>query len=463
MVDARFRHTRGAFVSELTHGRSGGWLLIASALGLLISLAVIAPQANAEHGEPELVGGNAGIIVLSTGPDTSVGGDNWIRYYDEAVLDALADGESLNVDDSWTKDQPLTATRCGVETDNTILEISQTGGAQGVGLVSNGLGARDKRNCSTDGGQVGPDESLTFQVSLEIGGNTDFWISEAEIDVEGKHNAKLGVSLDGVAVDDVPLKDSNDNGPDSGIGDNDIAPIDGYFQRITLTATNSSKATVSIEGGGDGDLEDSPLRDSYGVNQSVFRVWQGEIYDHGDLDCVGEDSTSGPTAPVDEEGPALVIHLTRGDNRIYEGKPNQECVPVAYTFRIEDDSVFFDADLTGQENARFLIRIEWDPASPEVDPFNSPDRSVNFFPEGRTDGYDQVEPCTGLESEGPAPTDVDPDKNDIYGHPTGAAGGTYGADEIVPWCLAGEQLVLLGDGTWQQIQWYDGAGDPHWR
>jgi hypothetical protein len=33
----------------------------------------------------------------------------------------------------------------------------------------------------------------------------------------------------------------------------------------------------------------------------------------------------------------------------------------------------------------------------------------------------------------------------------------------VPWCLAGEKLVLLETGEWQQIQWYDGAGDPRWR
>jgi hypothetical protein len=33
----------------------------------------------------------------------------------------------------------------------------------------------------------------------------------------------------------------------------------------------------------------------------------------------------------------------------------------------------------------------------------------------------------------------------------------------VPWCLAGERLVLLDTDEWQQIQWYDGAGDPKFR
>jgi hypothetical protein len=47
---------------------------------------------------------------------------------------------------------------------------------------------------------------------------------------------------------------------------------------------------------------------------------------------------------------------------------------------------------------------------------------------------------------------LDPDPDDIFIHPAG-----------VPWCLAGQQQVLLDDGTWRQIQWYDGGIDPNWR
>ena len=72
--------------------------------------------------------------------------------------------------------------------------------------------------------------------------------------------------------------------------------------------------------------------------------------------------------------------------------------------------------------------------------------------------YVPVVKCVSLLVEGPD-MNPDPDPNDEYEHPTVGEGD----DAIVPWCLAGEKLVLLETGEWQQIQWYDGAGDPRWR
>jgi hypothetical protein len=137
---------------------------------------------------------------------------------------------------------------------------------------------------------------------------------------------------------------------------------------------------------------------------------------------------------------------------------------VAYTFRIEGDSVLFDADLASddQENANFLIRIDWDSADPIVDPFNTPHREINYFPNVDANDYDPVSACVRLVSEGTV-IDPDPDPDDVYEHPTGPLSSGKFDGEIVPWCLAGERLVLLETGEWQQIQWYDGAGDPRWR
>ena len=225
------------------------------------------------------------------------------------------------------------------------------------------------------------------------------------------------------------------------------------FRSITFDAAGGDKAEIAVEGGGDAILPGEPdsERTALGVNQSLFKLVSLREFDAGDLDC--GDTGVGPTAP-DEEGPAEQIILGRGDNT--KGDP---CNEVAYTFRIETDSVLFDANLDGQENANFLIRIDWDPDVVTVDPLNPPDRQINYFPFVDPDDYETAVSCVRLLDEGDV-VDEDPDPDDLYEHPMGPTAGGKFDGEIVPWCIAGEKLVLTETGQWKQIQWYDGAGDP---
>jgi len=154
------------------------------------------------------------------------------------------------------------------------------------------------------------------------------------------------------------------------------------------------------------------------------------------------------SGPGPEDGPATEITLWRGDNK------ESTCDLIPYTFRNEGGAqseggvVKFDAAFLQQPDATFLVKIEWDPTDPTVNPFNPPDREIDLL---LGDGFQTVEACLSLVSEGTL-VDLDPDIDDVYEHPEGE-----------PWCLAGERLVLGTDGLWTQIQWYDGGEDPNWR
>jgi hypothetical protein len=430
----------------LGRGHSGRIVLLATALGLAVALAIVFPPTDASGQAPATVEEDAGVILVSTGPATS---DNWIRYYAEPAA-------PLDVDAYDAHQAVSVSRRCEVTTDGSLLSIAESGGTRGIGLVSNGYGVRTKNNCSTDQGRIEAGQTLTFS----LGGFFDATheINLAEVDVEGKFNADLGYSysLDGEGGSGtVSLPNTSDNGPDAGTGDNNIAEIEPAtnFTTITFMPAGSSSAEVAIEGGGDGVVPGGTLRTALGVNQTLFELVTVKSFDAGDLDC---NETVGPTAP-EEEGPAEDISLGRGENL-----KDDLCVEVAYTFRIEDDSVLFDADLTSddQENANFLVQIDWEPGDPTIDPFNTPHREINYFPDVNND-YVGVSACLSLLDEG-SDEDPEPDPDDVYEHPIGPVGHPL-EGEIIPWCLAGERLVLLESGDWQQIQWYDGAGDPRWR
>jgi hypothetical protein len=428
----------------VTQTNPGRALLVAVAALMIAGLVFLGPSGSATTTVTE----DAGVILLSTGPNAA---DNWVRYYE-----APAGSGGLDVKD-FDAQQPIGLSRCKVTTDGSILAIDQTGGNRGIGLVSNGLGTRDKNNCATGNGQVGASDSL----SLELGSDfTDpsFVIDLVEIDVEAKQNADLEYGLDGVPDTLFDLSNSaSDNGPDSGTGDNEIAVItseDG-FRSITFSATGNSKALVSIEGGGDGLLTGGTERGELGVNQSLFRVVTTKTWD-GELNC-GDPASAGDSTGPSSDGPAESGALVRGEDT----KPEAPCELIPYTFQIEDDSVFFDyAD--NSEGNRFLVRIDWDPGA--YSPLTPPVRNVDYYNDG-VDDYVPGVACIGssdILGEGPS---IDFD----YTHPVSTAADpiadTAGSDfpdgTEVPVCLAGEKLVLTSAG-WQQIQWWDVTGDPRW-
>lgn len=428
-------------MGELTRGRSGRFVLLAMVLGLVVALAIIVPPGDASGQSPSIIEDDAGVILVSTGPAAS---DNWIRYYAEPTspldVSAYDAHQAINV-----------SRRCEVTTDGSLLALSEGGGTRGIGWVSNGYGVKTKNNCATAEGRMEAGQSLTFALGSFF--DDSFQINLAEVDVEGKFNADLGYSysLDGQGGSvTVSLPNTSDNGPDSGPGDNNIALIEPptNFDTVTFMPAGSESAAIAIEGGGDGIVAGGTLRGDLGVNQTLFDLVTVETWD-GELNC-GDVVVE--TRDPEQEGPADEISLGRGLNL-----KSSECGLVPYTFQIEADAVLFDTNVEGEDGANFLVRIDWDPADPEIDPFNTPHREIDFTVNGVED-YVPVVKCVSLLVEGPD-MNPDPDPNDVYEHPTVGEGD----DAIVPWCLAGEKLVLLETGEWQQIQWYDGAGDPRWR
>ena len=430
----------------LTRGRRGRLVLLATVLGLVAALAVILPTPDASGQAPVTIEDDAGVILVSTGPGS---GDNWIRYYADPVA-------PLNVDAYDVQQTINVSNKCGVTNPvGSLLAISETGGTGGIGLISNGYGVKTKNNCSTSQGRIGFGQSLTFELGSFFAHDIEMVLGE--VDVEGKFGADLGYTAvgDNVHTATVDLPNTSDNGPDAGGGDNNIAVLDPQmnFRSITFEAVGENKAEVAIEGGGDAILAGEPdsERTALGVNQSLFKLVSVREFDAGDLFC----GDTVPATQTNEDGPAEDISLGRGQN--LKGDP---CVEVAYTFRIESDSVLFDVDLESdeQENANLLVRVDWEPVADSGFPFETPHRQINYFPDDPDSDFEPVVACESLEYDGDI-ADPLPHPEDVYEHPDDARfeGG------VAPWCLAGEQLVLDESGQWQQIQWYDGAGDPRWR
>ena len=115
--------------------------------------------------------------------------------------------------------------KCGVSTDGSLLMIAQTGGNQGLGIEGTNLGVRSKNNCATDSGRVNVGETLTLSLN-SAKFPAEVVVSSAELDIEGKKNADLNYLLDGTTSGQFELGHAtSDNGPDSGIGDNDRAKM----------------------------------------------------------------------------------------------------------------------------------------------------------------------------------------------------------------------------------------------
>jgi hypothetical protein len=404
-------------------------ILLAAALGLAMATVIFVPIGTSRA--VETVEEPAGVLLLRIDSDS---GEGWVEYYPGANP---ASGLGTPLPDR----QEFEITRkCDFNPTGgpSFLTFTPVDGS-GVGAVSNGLGVKDKNNCSTAQGQIVSAGGEGLASSLGSYFSSVFRIVRGEVDVEGKGGTNLGVTYASGDSQEILLSNSADNGPDSGTGDNEIAVFEppGGSRSVTFTATDGK---VAIEGGGDGPVFGGTLRDSLGITEgTVFELASIREYDAGGLFC--GDPAVGPSAPV-QDGPALDIELERLANLKQQG-----CVAIEYTFRIEDDSVLFDANLDDQAAAHFSIRIEWDPMP---DPFDPPHREINYFPDSPTSTYELVQACEGTDQQG------------MYIHPD--EDPRFPPDGIVPWCLAGEQLLLLPGGQWQQIQWYDGVGpDPRFQ
>ena len=133
-----------------------------------------------------------------------------------------------------------------------LASIAAAGGNQGLGLVTGGLGVRQKNTCSSAEGRVSGTEQIT--VALGSAFDDDVFVDAVELDIEGKFDADLAVSLDGARPLARALFSSSDNGPDSGISDNDrvlvstAEPDVHPFRSMTLSAAGGE---IALEGGGD--------------------------------------------------------------------------------------------------------------------------------------------------------------------------------------------------------------------
>jgi hypothetical protein len=226
--------------------------------------------------------------------------------------------------------------------------------------------------------------------------------------------------LDGQQFGSFSLSSSSDNGPDSGPGDNTRVTIGSEedadpFQSITLSP---SAGAVSLEGGGD-------YSSSVGPNDTLFSV-DSEFAD--DLSCL----ETRPAALFG--GSALDALVTRLDNE-------DDCEDIGINFEILDDGVLLEKTGEGLETGtpqpvRAQVTIYWTPFPAEAP---TPWRQVNFTPDDDETWVD-VQWCLGQDEDG------------LWEHPANT-----------PWCLISDYSVLNEDGQIEQVQVYDGAGDPMWR
>jgi hypothetical protein len=349
-----------------------------------------------------------------------------------------------------TVTQSITVTaKCGAASVGTLATVSSTGGSQGLGVVTNGLGVRQKNTCSSAEGRVSGNERVS--VALGSGFPSDVFVVDAELDIEGKFNASLDVSLDSKPVINRALHSSSDNGPDSGISDNDRVLLSETqadvepFRAMTLGAHGGE---FSLEGGGDASYAEyassgkvGPIGATLGTADSIFQL--ATVHDFADDLFCGETLNAALIG-----GSATSAAVTRLDN-----DDDQECEDVGVTMEILDNGVRLDKGTIGINSGtpQFVnatVTIEWAPQ-----PANVPliVRQINFFDTDNQADFEDVQWCDSWDPTDPTdPTAI---------HPTDARfpGG------VLPWCLVEEHAVLGEDGTVVQVQTYHGSGDPRWQ
>jgi hypothetical protein len=330
--------------------------------------------------------------------------------------------------------------KCAASASGTPMLASLTSVGGTLGLVTHGLGVRQKNTCGPAEGRFSGDEMVTVALGSFFG--SDVLVADAELDVEGKFNASVDVSLDGAdAINRSLVSSSSDNGPDSGVGDNDRVLLSDEqsdvepFRTMTLSAPTGE---VSLEGGGDGSYAQysaagkvGDIGQSLGTADTIFRLVRRHEF-AGHLFC--EESRTDTVIG----GSATSAEVTRLAN---DG--GQECEDVGVTLEIRDEGVFLDKGTTGLETGEpqavnALVDIVWAPQAATVP---LPPRQINLDPGNPNSQFQPVQWCLSWDPV-----------TETAVHPAN-----------VPWCLVEEEVELQGDGTVVQAQRYHGDGDPLWK
>ncbi len=398
--------------------------VLALTVGLVGALLVTTSGAFGQVDGPVAV--ERGVLLLHTGDDA-----NWIRYYPDPSSNFDESGNfRLN---NFAAEQLLEVnSRCGVTPmGDDLLTITTEGGSFGLGLVSNGLGVKDRNNCSTSQGLIDLDQSMTLTLGSYF--ESGFWIRTGETDIEGKHSSNLMATFESDAPRVIILPNT-DNGPDSGVNDNNIAELvrgaGAYYRTVKLQSENGNATggAISLEGGGDGVLPTSPLRGALGVNETLFEVV--ELFD-GELDC--GDTVSAGGLPEDAE-----ITILRG------GQLN--CILKLHRLSSEGASALFEPigppsdPLTG-EPAEFTATIAW----PTELRGNVGDVGVTLidFDAGGPGAPEQVQWCLGNPTrvDDSDPTTIDPLAVD--------GAGAFIEPPVLPagasWCLLDQVISYVGE------------------
>ncbi len=220
----------------------------------------------------------AALLVMGTlvGPVRIAAGQDPLVAIDKGVLElqlGAVDQFSYQPTTGPAATQAITENGCRVTlaTNGAVLvTLSPLPSTSEVGLFADGIGVRTKGGNGQPCGRAdGPDEGLVLKLA---GSLSDFEITRAELDIEGKFDAIVVAELylDGAGPLAVPVQPDctaaeplclptgvlSDSGPDSGDGDNyrwEFAFPDIAFDEIHLkVSTLTPSGAFSLEGGADG-------------------------------------------------------------------------------------------------------------------------------------------------------------------------------------------------------------------
>lgn len=362
------------------------------------------------------------------------------------------------------------SSKCEVTGGGRLLTfVSSTGK---VGINNNGLGTKTKNNCSTDEGRTGiSPELFTVALGSKFTG-VPVSIDRVELDIEGKFGSELAWSTNAspATAGQTSLSTNSDNGPDSGIGDNNrvdigtLGSLADNFTSLSLRATGD-KGEVALDGGGDSGFT-SALANSKGTYESLFLLVSTKSFEYT-VPCGGTVTASS----ADNQSDQGTVSDSKIDNVVFVRLPNKGTGSCDTTNKLiglnlqasnggttgnADDVVVDPSDSAADgstQNVRARVQIIWSvetagktPAEVEAELA----RTIDYTPDTTTTDDVPVQWCTSVPST-VAANPLSPSVLDAVGHPAGQA-----------WCLISDQRVMSGTVI-TQTQIYSGNGDPQWR
>ena len=358
-------------------------------------------------------------------------------------------------------------------TSKRLLQLAVSTGK--IGVDSNGMGSKlsTNNNCTRADGRISVPE--TFTVTLGTGIAATLRFDAAELDLEGKFNARLGWSTDNPAnyspVAGVALASTSDNGPDSGAGDNTKIVIGSEaintddFTSLTLRALGGE---IGVDGGGDGGYPEANLN-SKGTFDSIFHLVSAQSFEYtvGCADVVAADnvldgvnSTNDPLTDSLVQSIQYIRFPNKGETTCPTGAADKtigvEIQASQYDTLTKLDDVFVNNSSTSADgtlqNVRARLEIVWvvetaGKTAAQVEAELA--RDIDIDPADATPGVPVVY-CQNVPAAVSA-APLDPTVTAALVHPAGA-----------PWCLISDTRVVNGT-TIVQTQVYSGNGDPQWR